>query len=51
MNEPASEESKPYSDCFTCGLCNGSGFVPRDPDIGTDQECPSCHGSGEEVDE
>ena len=29
-----------------CGGCGGSGWVPRDPDIGTDQECFDCNGSG-----
>ncbi len=29
-----------------CGGCGGSGWVPRDPDIGTDQECFVCNGSG-----
>ncbi|MNK70394.1 hypothetical protein D3C87_898120 [compost metagenome] len=29
-----------------CGACNGTGWVPRDPDIGTDQECFVCDGSG-----
>lgn len=29
-----------------CGACDGSGCVPRDPDIGTDQPCFSCDGSG-----
>jgi len=29
-----------------CGGCGGSGWVPRDPDIGTDQECFVCGGSG-----
>jgi hypothetical protein len=28
----------------TCGVCGGSGWVVRDPDIGTDQECFGCHG-------
>lgn len=30
----------------TCGACNGSRRMPRDPDIGTDQECFVCDGSG-----
>jgi DnaJ-class molecular chaperone len=30
----------------TCGACNGSGRMVRDPDIGTDQECFVCEGSG-----
>lgn len=29
-----------------CGACHGSGWVSRDPDIGTEQECFSCGGSG-----
>jgi hypothetical protein len=29
-----------------CGHCNGSGRMVRDPDIGTDQECFVCDGSG-----
>jgi len=29
-----------------CGACNGSGHMVRDPDIGTDQECFVCEGSG-----
>lgn len=29
-----------------CPRCNGSGWIIRDPDIGTDQECPVCDGAG-----
>ena len=29
-----------------CGNCGGSGRMVRDPDIGTDQECFVCDGSG-----
>lgn len=29
-----------------CAHCNGSGRMVRDPDIGTDQECFVCEGSG-----
>ena len=29
-----------------CGGCGGSGWVSRDPDIGTDQECCVCEGAG-----
>lgn len=29
-----------------CGHCHGSGRMVRDPDIGTDQECFVCDGSG-----
>ena len=30
----------------TCNHCDGTGWVARDPDIGTDQECFVCDGSG-----
>lgn len=29
-----------------CKTCNGSGWVTRDPDIGTDRECSMCDGTG-----
>ena len=29
-----------------CVACSGSGRMPRDPDIGTDQECFVCEGAG-----
>ncbi len=29
-----------------CGHCGGTGRMVRDPDIGTDQECFVCDGSG-----
>lgn len=29
-----------------CRTCNGTGWVVRDPDIGTDQECFVCDGAG-----
>ena len=29
-----------------CGHCHGTGWMVRDPDIGTDQECFVCEGSG-----
>lgn len=29
-----------------CRACTGSGRMVRDPDIGTDQECFACEGSG-----
>ena len=29
-----------------CGNCGGTGWMARDPDIGTDQECFVCNGSG-----
>jgi DnaJ-class molecular chaperone len=34
-----------------CGACNGTGWVPRDPDIGTEQECFVCNGTGKLEDE
>jgi hypothetical protein len=34
------------SDSSVCRGCNGSGWVVRDPDIGTDQECFVCDGTG-----
>lgn len=34
-----------------CGACQGSGWVSRDADIGTEQECFSCGGSGESDEE
>jgi cytochrome c553 len=30
-----------------CGACHGTGWTPRDVDIGTEQECFSCDGSGD----
>jgi hypothetical protein len=35
---------------WSCGCCNGSGWVVRDPDIGTDQECFVCEGTGKNID-
>jgi DnaJ-class molecular chaperone len=29
-----------------CDHCNGTGRMVRDPDIGTDQECFVCDGTG-----
>ena len=29
-----------------CPTCKGSGWMMRDPDIGTDQECFICDGTG-----
>jgi len=34
-----------FEEVAPCGACLGSGWVPRDPDIGTEQECPSCGGA------
>ncbi len=33
-----------------CGACLGSGWVSRDADIGTEQECFACDGSGKSDD-
>jgi len=30
-----------------CGACHGSGWMVRDADIGTEQECSSCDSSGQ----
>jgi DnaJ-class molecular chaperone len=40
------EALRVLADSFKCGTCDGSGRVVRDSDIGTDQDCPSCGGSG-----
>jgi len=32
-----------------CGCCGGSGRVVRDVDIGTDQECFVCNGTGKQT--
>ena len=29
-----------------CQTCSGTGWVTRDPDIGTDRECSVCDGKG-----
>jgi hypothetical protein len=29
-----------------CPMCGGSGWMPRDPDIGTEQECFVCDATG-----
>lgn len=42
------EEASMAAEGCSCGVCNGTGFVVRDPDIGTDQECFGCDGSGKE---
>ena len=34
------------SEKHICGHCHGSGRMVRDPDIGTDQECFVCDGTG-----
>jgi hypothetical protein len=36
----------PSVEPVACGACNGSGCMVRDPDIGTDQECFVCDGTG-----
>ena len=33
-----------------CGHCFGTGRMVRDPDIGTDQECFACDGTGANID-
>jgi hypothetical protein len=38
--------SAPVQEPVSCDACNGSGWVVRDPDIGTDQECFVCDGTG-----
>jgi DnaJ-class molecular chaperone len=47
MSEPNTEDEADD----TCGACNGTGWVPRDPDIGTEQECFVCDGTGKLEDE
>ena len=42
----AIKEALAQSEQEPCGGCGGSGWVTRDPDIGTDQECFVCGGSG-----
>ena len=34
------------SEKHECGHCHGTGRMVRDPDIGTDQECFVCDGTG-----
>lgn len=45
---PKQEAPKPVAQ--DCGACLGSGWVPRDADIGTEQECFSCDGTGKSED-
>lgn len=49
---PVRDWAKAYfaAEQSVCGCCNGSGWVTRDPDIGTDQQCPSCDGTGKDPD-
>lgn len=47
---PKQEAPAPAPVAQDCGACHGSGWVPRDPDIGTEQECFSCDGSGKSED-
>ena len=49
----ASKEAlaQPAQEPVSCNSCKGSGWVVRDPDIGTDQECFVCQGSGMREDE
>jgi hypothetical protein len=39
------------SEKHECGHCHGTGRMVRDPDIGTDQECFVCDGTGYVTDE
>ena len=46
-------ESHEYAELLDetkCGNCHGSGRMVRDPDIGTDQECFVCDGTGVNID-
>jgi hypothetical protein len=45
LAEQPAPEAKPHEQ-EPCGGCGGSGWVIRDPDIGTDQECFVCDGRG-----
>jgi hypothetical protein len=40
------DKPAPSAEPVACGACNGSGCMVRDPDIGTDQECFVCDGTG-----
>ena len=44
--EPAQHPKAKAMKLEPCGGCYGSGWITRDPDIGTDQECFVCGGSG-----
>jgi hypothetical protein len=46
MNDNHIADERKKGDKATCGACNGTGWMVRDPDIGTDQECFACDGSG-----
>jgi DnaJ-class molecular chaperone len=46
-----SDPRTPEPELVECPSCHGSGRMPLDPDIGTDQECFVCDGSGEVFDE
>ena len=45
---PKQEAPEPVAQ--DCGACFGTGWVSRDADIGTEQECFSCDGSGKSDD-
>lgn len=49
QQQGVSEESEKHE----CPHCHGSGRMVRDPDIGTDQECFVCDGTGyvDQIDE
>jgi RecJ-like exonuclease len=44
--ECLSEIERELVDEVNCPHCDGTGRMVRDPDIGTDQECFVCEGSG-----
>lgn len=46
----APKQEAPEPAMQDCGACHGSGWVSRDPDIGTEQECFACDGSGKSED-
>ena len=46
LMEDAIKEALAQPEQEPCGGCGGSGWVSRDPDIGTDQECFVCEGAG-----
>lgn len=48
LSQQAEQEPRPVAQeqSEECGCCGGSGWMVRDPDIGTDQECFACDGTG-----
>jgi len=52
FNDPDKEQGVAEgSEKHECGHCHGTGRMVRDPDIGTDQECFVCDGTGYVTDE